>query len=106
MLEEIAHKILLALGVEIEIEALSHNKLVQEILKKDSEVGLKYQQFAQDYEAYLFVKQDFELKSKLKAIWEIQCQSLRQKATNSLNALRTLIKQKNIAVEGLDINLL
>jgi len=103
MLEETARKILLALGVDFEIEALSYSKLVQEILKSDSEIGVKYQQFVQDYEVYLFVKQDFELKSKLNAIWEIQCKSLRQRANNSLSALKMLIEQKNIVVEGLDM---
>jgi len=103
MLEETAQKILLALGVDLEIEALSYSKLVQEILKNDSEIGLKYQQFARDYETYLFIKQDFELKSKLNALWEIQCKSLRQIASNSLSTLKILIEQKNIVVEGLDM---
>ncbi|MCK9452365.1 MAG: hypothetical protein M0Q90_11795 [Bacteroidales bacterium] len=103
MLEETARKILLAIGVGLEIEALSHSKLVQEILKNDSEIGVKYQQFVQDYETYLFIKQDFELKSKLNALWEIQCKSLRQKASNSLSTLKILIEQKNIVVEGLNM---
>ncbi|MDY0078596.1 MAG: hypothetical protein RBR87_15110 [Bacteroidales bacterium] len=103
MLEETARKILLALGVDLEIEAISHGKLVQEILKNDSEIGVIYQQFAQDYETYLFIKQDFELKSKLNAYWEIQCKSLRQKASNSLSTLKILTEQKNIVVEGLDM---
>lgn len=106
MIAEIGQKLLLALDSNVADETLNQGKLILEIKKHDSEIGSKYQQFAQDYGAYLFVKQDFELKSKLAAIWDIQCKSLRQKATNSFLALKTLIEQKNLVVEGIDEELL
>jgi len=103
---KIGQNILHALDSNIAIEVLNQSKLIFEIGRNDAELGSTYQQFVQDYEAYLFVKQDFELKSKLADIWEIQCKSLKQKATNSFNALKTLVEQKKLAVADLDEELL
>jgi hypothetical protein len=98
--------ILRTLDSSLAPEALNQAKLIAEIKRHDNEIGSKFEQFSQAYEAYLFVKQDFELRSKLKEIWEFQCKSLKDKAISSFDALKTLLKQKNIAVEGLETELL
>lgn len=98
--------ILCALDSSVSPESLNQNKLIAEIKRHDKEIGLQFEQFAQAYEAYLFVKQDFELKSKLKEIWEFQCDNLKEKAESSFDALKTVLKQKNIAVENLETEFL
>lgn len=98
--------ILCALDSSVAPGSLNQNKLIAEIKRHDKEIGLQFEQFAQAYEAYLFVKQDFELKSKLKEIWEFQCKSLKEKAINSFGTLKTLLEQKKIAVENLETEFL
>ncbi|MDA3942358.1 MAG: hypothetical protein PF694_02325 [Bacteroidetes bacterium] len=102
---KIAQQILQELSDEpVETDALSLSKLIEEISKINSDLAFKLNQFISDKEAYEFVKKDFELKSKLKDIWELQCKMLHDKSEQSLLALIASCEALQLSIEGMKID--
>lgn len=78
-------------------------EILEQISKADSVLYEHFLRFVNAYQAWIFIKQDIELRSKVKDIWQMQCDRSRSESIDSLEHLKTYCSSKELHISWPDL---
>ncbi len=78
-------------------------EILEQISKADSVLYDHFLRFVNTYQAWIFIKQDFELRSKVRDIWQMHCDRARRESIDSLEQLKAYCSSKQLQISWPDI---
>lgn len=103
ILEEIARQLQAVLIENDKQEKTGFRQIQEQIASIDPLLHERFLHFANAYQAWMFIKQDFELRSKVKDIWQMHCDRARAESLGSFELLKTYCASKQLPISWPDM---